>query len=336
MKIFWGDLVPLAAGEPERLEARLTKLVKIEPEASKAEAAFRRISIGRELLVRWRFAVRYEPAESPWDPSDRRLPPRRERPPATRLASPRGIALRFYLTALLVALSRSPGERPSNTLPLDDRDQTSWIDLVATPAERFSATISVSVRDKKLRQVQDALRRLSHPEVQLVTLPNWRNATGKYEGFLLMNEAGAPYDGGSNETYRVPTQNTGQILRLPAGLFLNSWIHVLEDSELAFLLMLACLHARFSNEAVFAAGDLRLLQFGLGRDAYQAHKMLRRFGLVDVEEDPNRHLEGQRVRGYSKDNPPKLHRFRLLTGGFDQPAIPTMREAIEHRLGKPG
>ena len=61
--------------------------------------------------------------------------------------------------------------------------------------------------------------------------------------------------------------------------------------------------------------------------------MLNRLGLIEVEEDPNRHFDDGKVRGYTKDNPPKLHRFQLINGGFDQPAIPTMRGALERRLG---
>jgi hypothetical protein len=84
--------------------------------------------------------------------------------------------------------------------------------------------------------------------------------------------------------------------------------------------------------AAFVPSEARLLQFGLGRDAYQAHHMLNRVGLVEVEEDPNRHLGDGRASGYSKDSLPKLHRFQLLNEGFDQVTIPTTREAIERRL----
>jgi hypothetical protein len=169
--------------------------------------------------------------------------------------------------------------------------------------------------------------------VQLVELPNFQSkATGKYERFLLMHEGGAPYGGGDNAPYTVPAKQGQMMLHLPRGLLLNGWIHVLEDSELAFLL--THMRAHFGDKPVFIASEIRLLQFGLSRDAYQAHHMLNRLGLIDVEEDSNRHLEGGRVRGFSKDNPPKLHRFQLIEDGFDRLAVPTMREAIERRLAK--
>ncbi|WP_093608062.1 hypothetical protein [Streptomyces indicus] len=209
----------------------------------------------------------------------------------------------------------------------------SWVDLLATTAQQGGGALSyASVRDKKIRQLQHALKRLAEPEFRLVHLPNLREATGKYEGFLLLQESGAPYDGGDTDRYTVPSDQRG-LLRLPAGLFLNGWIHLLEDSELAFLLMLACLHTHFGwQQQVFVPSDVRLLHFGLGRDAYESHRILSRFGLVDVEMDPNRHIEGDKVTGYKDGDPPKLHRFRLLSEGFDQQAVPTIREAIERRL----
>ena len=219
-------------------------------------------------------------------------------------------------------------------MPLATPGTLSWIDLIATTAEAAGERFYSNVRDKKLRQLQDALLRLSSPEVQLVELPNFHSkATGKYEGFLLMRESGAPYEGGNNVPYIIPPEQGETLMSLPAGLFLNGWIHVLEDSELAFLLMLTCLRARFGNKPLFAAGEIRLLQFGLGRDTYQAYRMLSRVGLIDVEEDPNRHLEGGNVRGFRRESSPKLHRFQLINDGFDQPAVPTMQKAIERRLG---
>jgi hypothetical protein len=334
----WANLFPLTAAERARLQARLVKLVKVEGDADKASLMFSKIRKPERLRIRPEFSIRPQPAEAPGELSDRLLPPRRERPPATRLMSPRGIALRVYLTALFVSQSRPPGKRPGNNMPLADTDPDtlSWIDLIATTAERGGVRTYSNVRDKNLRQLQDALRRMSSPDVQLVELPNFHKATGKYEGFLLMRESGAPYEGGDNVPYVVPPEQRGKLLWLPAGLFLNGWIHVLEDSELAFLLMLACLRALFGDKPVFAAGEIRLLQFGLSRDAYQAHHMLSRLGLVEVEEDPSRHMEGGKVQGFTDDRVPKLHRFQLINEGFDQPAVPTMRKVIERRLGNRG
>ena len=321
---------PQAVLGPVRLARRLDRLARIEAQAKRAGESFRRIRrTPRNLRIRTEFAMRSDPAEPNGDLTDRLLPPRNERPPATRLVSPRGIALRLYLTALFVAQSRSPGAMPGNKLPLADADaDVSWIDLIATTAERHSGRVYSGQREKKLRQVHDGLRRLSSPEVQLVRLPNLqRTAAGRYEGFLLLQEGGAPSGGGDNQLYTVPAAES-RTMYLPAGLFLNGWIHVLEDSELAFLLMLACLRSRSDTRPVFAPSEVRLLQFGLGRDAYEAHRILSRLGLVRVHAGthPGRRL-GKTGR-YLKSDPPKLHRFELLNDGFDEPAIPVTRQAV--------
>lgn len=270
--------------------------------------------------------MRSDPAEPNGSLADRLLPPRTERPPATRLVSPRGVALRLYLTALFVAQSRPAGTVPGNKLPLADADApVSWIDLIATTSEprRYSGQ-----RQKKLRQVQDALRRLSSPEVQLVRLPNFRRTpTGKYEGFLLMHEGGAPANGNDNQLYTVPSAEA-KTMYLPRGLFQNGWIHVLEDTELAFVLMLACLRSRFDQAPAFATSEVRLLQFGLGRDAYESHRMLSHLGIVRVHQGPHPGRRFGKAGRYLKSDPPKLHRFELLNDGFEEPAIPTARQVL--------
>jgi hypothetical protein len=320
---------PRAVIEPARLARRLDRLAKIEGQVVRACESFERIRTPRNLRARVEFAMRSDPAEPNGSLADRLLPPRNERPPATRLVSPRGIALRLYLTALFIAQSRPPGAVPGNKLPLADTDApVSWTDLIATTAERHSGRVYSGQREKKLRQVHDALRRLSSPELQLVTLPNFQHApTGKYEGFLLMHEGGTPVGGYDNQPYTVPAAES-RTMYLPGGLFLNGWIHVLEDSELAFLLMLACLRSRSDKTPVFATSEDRLLRFGLGRDAYESHRVLSHLGIVRVQAVPHPGRRLGKAGRYLKSDPPKLHRFDLLNDGFEEPAIPTMGQVI--------
>ena len=270
---------PGALAQPVSLERRLDRLARIEGQAQRASACFAQFRRPHHLRIRTEFAMRTEPAQPAGDLTDRLLPPRAERPPATRLVSPRGIALRLYLTALFVMQSRPPGIMPRNTLPLADPDApVSWIDLLATTSKprRYS-----TARQLKLRQLHDALRRLSSSEVQLARLPNeQRKPIGRYEGFSLLHEAG---DG---QPYVVPSEES-KTLYLPRGLFDNGWIHVLEDTELAFVIMLACLRSRSGNAPVFATSETRLLRFGLGRDAYDSHRLLSSFGLVKVHPGPH-------------------------------------------------
>jgi hypothetical protein len=320
---------PRAVIGPARQARRLDRLAKIDGQAGRACERFESMRTPRNLRIRVEFAMRNDPAAPNGNLADRLLPPRNDRPPATRLVSPRGIALRLYLTALFVAQSRLPGAIPGNKLPLADADAAvSWIDLIATPAERHSGRVYSGQREKKLRQVHDALRRLSSPEVQLVSLPNSRRTpAGRYEGFLLMHEGGAPASGEDNHLYTVPAPES-KTMYLPAGLFLNGWIHVLEDSELAFLLMLACLRSRLDKAQVFATSEVRLLQFGLGRDAYESHGVLSQLGLVRVQPGPHPGRRYGKAGRYLRSDPPKLHRFELLNDGFGEPAISAARRVM--------
>jgi hypothetical protein len=243
---------PHTAIEPARLARRLDRLARLEEQASLASESFERIRTPRKLRIRAEFSWRSDPAAPHGDPADRLLPPRNERPPATRLVSPRGIALRLHLTALFVAQSR-----PSGTMPAGGRD---------------------------------------------------------------------------NQRYTVPRAES-TTMYLPGGLFLNGWIHVLEDSELAFLLMLACLRSRSDAKPVFATSEVRLLRFGLGRDAYESHRVLSRLGLVRVHPGPHPGRRYGKAGRYLRSDPPKPHRFELLNEGFEEPALPTARQAL---AGLPG
>jgi hypothetical protein len=328
----FGDLFPVAPKELARLEQRRVKLGLIEPLAAAASDALLTLSTPDALRVRSRFALLQKPVSPEGDLSDRRLPPRAVRPPATRLMSPRGIALRLYLTSLFVLQKRPVGQQPQNRLPIDDADQTSWVDLIAPPVERHHGLVHSSVRDKKLRQLHEGLRRLSSEDVQLITLAQTTERIGKYEKFALLNEQGRRLDGIDNDPYTVPEMNR-LVAHLPASFVTNGWIHLLEDSEIVFLLMLSVLHSLFpSSPTVFVASDIRLLQFGVGRDAYQSHHLLQRFGLVDVEEAEERHIGDSRASGVNDGKMPKLHRFQLLRDGFERPAAEVMREYVTQRI----
>jgi hypothetical protein len=335
-----GDLIPVSASERGRIQARLVKLERSEDAVAAASEKFSTkhkdgsARVGRQLLLREPFVYRSGDFIVPDTVPDRRQLPKRERPPASRLISPNGLALRAYLTAAFVAQSRTPGERPGNKFPLcsPEKDKVlSWVDLFATPAETLnSGSLYMSARDKSRRQLQYALKRLANPEIQLAVLPNAVNRSRTYEGFQLLHEQGAPYGGGINEErYSIPVQGKSpRLIRLPAGFFLNGWIHLLDDTEIVFLLMLAWLHARYGNQQVFISSKDRLTRFGLSKDAYESHRFLSAFGLVDVEEDERRHIEGGRVRDFSDNPTPRLHRFRLIEEGFSGDAVTTIRQAL--------
>ncbi|MFI6883816.1 hypothetical protein [Streptosporangium canum] len=320
-------LLSFPAKELARLDRRVDRLVVTEPFIEGAAAKLRALGRPRAVRVRSRFVYQSQPA--PGDVSDRRLPPRRHRPPATRMLNPRGIALRFYLIALCAAQMRTKaGGRPSNDLPLiAGGDDTGWIDLIAVPVEtQQSGNFSASRSSKKQRQVVSALRSLSATDVQLVHLPKAGKKSGKYEGFQLCDEGGVRIDGEVPD-YFVP-KATEQTFNLPIGLFTNGWIHLLEDTELAFLMMIAHVSQQSTpGEWIKISSGSRLLHYGIGWDAYEAHKTLQAFGLLDVHVDENRHEDGK-VKDYGKGGQTRLHAFRLRRDGFDEPAAATIKNAL--------
>jgi hypothetical protein len=168
--------------------------------------------------------------------------------------------------------------------------------------------------------------------VQLVSLSGPSSATGRYEGFQLLDEAGARKHG-SPAPYVVPHRRAADVFTLLASLFTNGWIHVLEDTELAFLLMLARWQAAVGGKQAAIPEATRLLNFGLGRDAYAAYELLRRLNLIDVEVDEKRHLDGK-VIDYGKGGEARLHRFKLLDDGFEELAIPTVLKVLGDRLAR--
>lgn len=265
------------------------------------------------------------------DPSDRRLPAKEDRPPATQIMSPNGAALRFFLATLFEAQART---RPGNRLPLAaGGSTTSWTDLIASGAEPSDTqNYHMSVSAKKIRQLGTALDRLA--EAKLVELTGKKDGpgTGKYEKFRLMHEGGRR-ETGPNIPYQVPDPQRERAFPVPVTLFTNGWIHVLEDTELAFLLMVASGHHTMAGQAFRITAADRLLRFGIGRDAYSAYKILSGLGLVIVTQDPGRHLDGK-VKDYGSGGKALPHTLGFVPAGFDRDALTTLSAQIDYQLDR--
>ncbi|WP_155349313.1 hypothetical protein [Acrocarpospora pleiomorpha] len=204
---------------------------------------------------------------------------------------------------------------------------------MASPVEtQLGGRNYISDRDKQLRSLQGALRVLSGEGVQLVSLPGFSKPKNKYENFELLDEGGARR--GSPELYKVPRSSEAHFV-LPCDFFRYGWIHVLDDSEITFLMMLTFLHADLqfdgeefeSDHYVSVSSSERLLHFGMSRDAYEAHWTLRRFGLIDMKPGKGRFPDG-RVRGFDPYRNAPLHRFRLLAHGFGRPALGVVHSTL--------
>lgn len=264
------------------------------------------------------------------DYSDRRVPPPAERPPATRLLSPTGSALRLEMILLGVAQSRRAGSEFRNDLPLtpryDSKLGAAWVNLITTPAQHASKGRHLATpMDKRKRTIESALKSLA--AVGLVTFPRWSDARGKREAFLLMDErATAPAT--TAMTYRVPRAKE-ETFTLPVEFLRNGWVHVLEDSEIALLLMVHCGIGSLpdSNGWIAIPAATRLLDYGISRDNFSAaHPILEEMGLLEVQ-SVGRHWDGQVVDFESEG--PSLHRLRPVAGGLDQRGYSVARAALE-------
>lgn len=269
------------------------------------------------------------------DASDRRAPKRGLRPPATMISSSKGAALRMYLTALAAAQIKN---RPGRKVPLDIPLATfsrewGWNDIVATPAVASGrGATSSTIREKKARTLHTALDTLE--EAKLVHLPGTPGKRGRHEGFSLFDEAGWQR-GGDPLPYAVPAKNE-DYFTLPVGFVTGGWLHVLEDSEITLLLMVACRRGTLTaigDDPDIAPGevaipaDIRLRHYGIHRDPFStARKTLEWFGLLGVRE-MDRHDDGR-----AEDAGIRLHRLSLLNDGFESPALDTVRETIDRQL----
>lgn len=291
-----------------------------------------------EVLVRPQFVRLRAPGNGPRStpgrraPSDRRLPGADARPPASRLISPRGASLRFFLTALFEAQAgNGPRRHRENRRPLQagGDDVISWADLLASPAQDaiYGNTV-MHVAEKKARQLDNTLARLVREE--LIALTRAGESGSKYERFRLMHEGGRRPQG-QNVPYEIPLRK--EAFPVPVALFTRGWIHVLEDTELVFLLMLAALHHENGGQQISVAGTTRLDRYGIGRNAYMAHVMLSRLGLVTVTPDPSRHLDGK-VEGYNEGEQALLHVFEFHPGEFNHDAMTKLRKQIDYQLSR--
>ncbi|MEV0949690.1 hypothetical protein [Promicromonospora sp. NPDC050249] len=309
-------------GLPAHLNALDAKLLGYERSVGKLR------TVG--LRLRRPFAHLTDPIDD--DSSDRKAPPRELRPPATRISSSLGSALRLELTVIaLLQLHRKPGARAHLAdleIPIaGDSQHTGWADLVAAlPTDSNVGGIYHNARDKRARTVRKALERLEG--VGLVDVPGKPGERNRFEGFVPLHEAGVQAHG-EREEYAIP-ETSAAAFAMPPGLILNGWLHVLEDSEIAVLLMASCGTGSWVEDGLRAfPGAVRLRHYGIHRDPYSAaRKTLEWFGLLEVKEI-RRHEDGR-----AEDDDRYLHRIGLRTAGFEKPALPAIQAALQRQLDR--
>ena len=250
----------------------------------------------------------------------------------------RGCALQFFLTALFEAQCRtrpehvvSPSTRPLKPLP-QAAGQASWVDLVgasADPTRRISGGRSINNIERRARQIRQALLTLASDGGQLVEFAD-PSASRHYRSFYLMNEARR--DIGSAVRYAVPGVMETNVFRLDTGLLTNGWVNILEDTELAFLFMVADLQARASDsDPVPVDGQTRVGYYCLGTDGYQSYHLLERVGLLRVARPAARRLNG--TFRAATDNPDEIEgaplKFSIDRNGFGQAALDAVMRALQ-------
>lgn len=205
-----------------------------------------------------------------------------------------------------------------------------WTDLVATAATTSGRGRTRStVNDKHFRQIRSALKRLR--DENLVDLPNFDAGQGKYEGFLLNmeDERRRP----THDLYRVPDCQD-DYFTVPLTLFTNGWIYILEDTEIAMLLITARNRHLHGDEPIELNGEIRSINHGVGQDAFKAHRVLEYLGLIDVIADWRRHQDGT-VSDYEEKGPADAHRLLFHPDALNESAIPTFLTKIEEQLARP-
>lgn len=136
----------------------------------------------------------------------------------------------------------------------------------------------------------------------------------------------------ATDIYRVPEKEPDFFI-VPLTLFTSSWIYVLEDSELALLLITARNRHLHDDEELPLRGGTRIVNHGLGPDSFEAHRVLDYLGLIDVRSDYRRQPDG-RVADY-KEKGAEPHKLLFHPDALETSAIPTFLGEIENQLAKP-
>ena len=282
------------------------------------------------LRVRHGFVVNPNPPQG--DYSDRRVVPPELRPGLTKIMNSTGLSMRLMLTALAVAQTKvKAGRHFKNSMAVRGTAAQGggWVDLVAAKSKKtVGGETSMSVNEKKERQVKNALDRLA--EVGMVELGGGRGI-GRYNSFGLLEEGDYA---GIRRDYTVPKASE-RVVTLPGSFVTNGWMHLLEDSEIALLFMLSAGVGSVETwPTVAIPADDRNTIYGIGRETFESHRMLAWLGLISVSE-VGRHDDGRAV-DYADDTKADLHRLTLRLEGFDKSAFDEVPATITRQLKRVG
>lgn len=121
------------------------------------------------------------------------------------------------------------------------------------------------------------------------------------------------------------------VVAIPHEFFTRGWIQLLADAEIAAYLMWLDIDQNPQRHAPFVTGFERRDRYGLSRDAYESHELLRDLGLVSVEKD-DRRAAGGTVIGYKEGEPALCHRVRIERNGLAADPKTQFDKALRLRL----
>lgn len=252
-------------------------------------------------------------------------------PHSAELIKSRGLAQQFYLLALFEAQCRlAPGARWTNprAYSYSPGDEVTWLDLVAVDVDASKRTLQKRTAEtNRKRQLDAAIRTLT--STSLVEVPTY-NGRRAIKEFSLMTESGR----GSLATpnvYSVPS--AAESLQIPAEFWLNGWLAVLHPSEIATWLMLRHLRHSFPGEhdarGVYVYGQDREDRYSLTRDAYEAHIVLERLGLIRCLTKISFAPDFMTLGSRDQYDP---HRFQVTDAGLQEMALPRVMKHVRESL----
>lgn len=299
------------AGDHDYEAQTRTAVRQVWEEGSQPEA----IAIRSGFIVR---ETRLPGAMSDKDP----VPAAVDRPPLARLVAPRGVALRLELIALFVAQCGRGRSSVANTA-VDPAEGVGWRHLVLGPSTSTPGSLAAATqKDNRVRQIKTAFDKLATAEIGLMELPGAGQPSGRYAAPRLLVENGTRSTG-TAARYRQP-QPGASVVTVPANVFLNGWMHVLDDAEIAAWLMF---RHRTQLGIRVLDGEDRLALYTLRMPTWRKHRTLDAYGLMEVQADPNRRDDGT-IDDRPAHGDGLLHRFAMTDGGLDNLALDIVRATL--------
>lgn len=348
-------LVLILARGPKDLKRRLTGLGALEVlddgVCTQLREVWERGPRPNEILIRPGFVCRARPLRGQELPAEIRDIPRPvllRRPPLSILSQrSRGVGLRSALTLLFLAqadpgLLMGKGRILAPIEATTDNESAGLIDWIAVPAEHdVQSTGAITRKDNRVRQVKTALELLSGKDIQMTEFPSGGRGYRKFLDIRMQKEEGPRL--GDPIPYTVPLNVTSpKVLSIPAGFFLNGWIHALTSGEIAAWLMFRHLYSVYGptgppepdgsiGRGQHISGYDRLVTYDLTKACWNNHSTLTDFGLLDFEADERRHENGTVDDfGDEDSSTPERHRFQLVDDALSDRAVPLVMARLEN------